>query len=211
MSFLEIVNLLALDRICRPPPWVSHVNQSGLQSFQTEAAVHHEFTKLKFCRDIMKNQFAIFGLKYNLLTPSHSHKKHANSLFKQKSWFITNSRNPKFAVVSRKIIFQLLASNKICRHPLPRKSGLQSFQTEAAVHLESTKLKFCHDFMKNHFAAFGWHPLSRKSGLQPFQTEAALHHESKNSWNWNYATVSRKSFCSFWPQNRICRHLFSQR
>ena len=44
-----------------------------------------------------------------------------------------NSRSRNFAVVSRKIILQLLALNRICRPLLSRKLGLQPFQTEAAV------------------------------------------------------------------------------
>ena len=163
----------------------------------------------------MKNHFAAFGLKYNLLAFTLPQ----NSLFKQRLWFITNSRNRNFAVVSRKIILQLLASNKVCRHPLSRKSGLQSFQTEAAVHRESTKLKFCHDFTKNHFAAFGlkqnllastikkiWPPaFSNEGRTSSVIMNLRIHEIEIMPW------FHEKSFCSFWPQNRICLRPLSQR
>ena len=85
--------------------------------FKRRPRFRHEFTKLKFCHGFTKNNFEDFGLELK-------QKNRASSLFKRRPWFVTSLRNWNFALVSWKIILQLLTSNRIYRNPFSQKSGL---------------------------------------------------------------------------------------
>ena len=95
--------------------------------FKRRPRFRHELTKLKFCHGIMKNHFAAFDF-------GQKQKNWTSSLFKRRPWFVTSLRNWNFAMVSWKIILQLLTS-KIGPPALP-------FQMEAAVIMNSQSRNF---------------------------------------------------------------------